>query len=332
MVKLAKDGFESQSEYSNYNKWKKNRCAQSSTANYWFTVIDLEILLFIFIRSLREGNFSLFVMSLKNIAPWMFALDHIHYARWLPVFLEDLEQMKNANNPVVDQFNKGFFTVNKTGHPFSNIGIDQAHEQNNKIVKVDGGAIGILDNDAALLKWAIAGPIISEILNEADGSLSPSVNQSKHHEDTDLFEKNFQKDRNAFLTLFTEYGNPFCENEKMLVQIVSKHVLDENATTSVQKAKEIGMNQFDTFVNNRLRNGSASLYDNITKNNLPLYHSKNTILTSRSKKRITNLEADSRLYANLFAACQARDGDLKNFFTHENHAYPVFLSIWEIEV
>ena len=32
LVKLAKDGFESQSEYSNYNEWKKNRCAQSSTA------------------------------------------------------------------------------------------------------------------------------------------------------------------------------------------------------------------------------------------------------------------------------------------------------------
>ena len=218
LVKLAKDGFESQSEYSNCNKWKKNRCAHSSTANYWFTVIDLEILLFIFIRSLREGNFSLFVMSLKNIAPWMFALDHIHYARWLPVFLEDLEQMKNANNPVVDQFNKGFFTVNKTGHPFSNIGIDQAHEQNNKIVKVDGGAIGILDNDAALLKWAITGPtIINEILNEAGASFSPLINQSKRHEDTDLFVENFQKDRNALLTAFTEYENPFYKDENMLV-------------------------------------------------------------------------------------------------------------------
>ena len=38
------------------------------------------------------------------------------------------------------------------------------------------------------------------------------------------------------------------------------------------------------------------------------------------------MEADCRLYANLFVACQARDGDLDNFFTHKNHAYPVSLS------
>ena len=37
--------------------------------------------------------------------------------------------------------------------------IDQAHEQNNKLVKIDGGAIGILENQNALLKWAVAGPI-----------------------------------------------------------------------------------------------------------------------------------------------------------------------------
>ena len=33
------------------------------------------------------------------------------------------------------------------------MGIDQAHEQNNKILKTDGEVIGILDNPTALLKW-----------------------------------------------------------------------------------------------------------------------------------------------------------------------------------
>ena len=123
-----------------------------------------------------------------------------------------------------------------------------------------------------------------------------------------------------------EYGNPFCEEEPMLVQIVSKHVLDENATSSAKCAREIGLNQFDSFINDQLWNGAASLYDNITKNNLLLFRSKNTVVTSKSKQRIANLDADRRLYANLFIACQARDGDLDNFFAHENHVYPVSLS------
>ena len=39
--------------------------------------------------------------------------------------------MSNESNPVLEQFNKGYFTVNKTDRPFSSVGVDQAHEQNN---------------------------------------------------------------------------------------------------------------------------------------------------------------------------------------------------------
>ena len=41
--------------------------------------------------------------------------------------------------------------------------------------------------------------------------------------------------------------------------------------------------------------------------------------------RSTNLEADRRTYADLFAVCQARDGNPDNFFASENDAYPVSL-------
>ena len=47
---------------------------------------------------------------------------------------------------------------------FSNMGANQAHEQNNKVVKADGGAISIFDSESALLEWAISGPQIFEIL------------------------------------------------------------------------------------------------------------------------------------------------------------------------
>ena len=40
--------------------------------------------------------------------------------------------------------------MHKTMRPFSSIAIDQAHEQNNKVVKGDGGAAGFLQNPKAL--------------------------------------------------------------------------------------------------------------------------------------------------------------------------------------
>lgn len=189
--------------------------------------------------------------------------------------------MSNERNPVLEQFKKGYFTVNKTDHPFSNMGVNQAHQQNNKVVKVDdGGSIGILENETTLLKWAVAGPIMSDLLNQTDQDLHNTQKLPKYHGDTDLYEKNFKNDRNSILEALMEDGNPFCEEESILVKIVLKHVLDENATSSARCARENALNQFDCFVDDQLRNGTTSLYDNITKNNLLLFRSKNTVVTS----------------------------------------------------
>ena len=53
---------------------------------------------------------------------------------------------------IFHEFLRGRFTVQKMGLVFSNMGADQAHEQNNQVIKADGGAIGILDNENALLE------------------------------------------------------------------------------------------------------------------------------------------------------------------------------------
>ena len=89
------------------------------------------------------------------------------------------------------------------------MGIDQAHEQNNKIFKTDGGVIGILVNPTVLLKWAICGPVISEILKEEEDVNLPEL----HHEDTVSFEQDFWTDRDSVIASMREYGNPFEEEE-----------------------------------------------------------------------------------------------------------------------
>ena len=165
LIKLARQAFEAQNDYLDFSDWKRHRCSQSTTVSYRFTVIHLEVWLFMFIHSLREGDFPLFITSLEIFVPWMFFLHDIHYARWLPVFLEQLK--KNEEGTPRNSSVKGISQLTKLIILFSFIGVDQAHEQNNKVVKVDGGAIGILENETALLKWAVAGPIVSDLLNQA---------------------------------------------------------------------------------------------------------------------------------------------------------------------
>ena len=45
------------------------------------------------------------------------------------------------------------------------MGEDQAHEQHNKVIKEDGGCVGLFAITHAILEWAISSPFIIELLN-----------------------------------------------------------------------------------------------------------------------------------------------------------------------
>ena len=73
-------------------------------------------------------------------------------------------------------------------------------------------------------------------------------------------------------------------------------------------------------------NRRISLYNTLKRNDLSLFRQKHLLKMSKSKQKIANLSIERRLYANLYLACQSKDGDLDNFFAHNNHAFPVSIS------
>ena len=98
--------------------------------------------------------------------PYFFGLDRVNYARWLPIHLCDMASLQKFHPKIAEEFANGDFTVRKTSKAFSNMAIDQAHEQNNAVVKGDGGAIGLTEDPSALRRWMVAGPELSRLVNE----------------------------------------------------------------------------------------------------------------------------------------------------------------------
>ncbi len=86
---------------------------------YWQTVYDMEMLLLRFVRSVRVGDFNLYVKTLDEVADWAFILDHYNYACWLPVHVRDMINLQDKHPVLYKQFADGFFTVAKTQNPFS---------------------------------------------------------------------------------------------------------------------------------------------------------------------------------------------------------------------
>lgn len=63
--------------------------------------------------------------------------------------------LPSTHPTVALEFKNGQFVVQKSSKSFSSIPIDQAHEQNNKCVKGDGGAIGLTENSSELLRCMV---------------------------------------------------------------------------------------------------------------------------------------------------------------------------------
>ena len=146
----------------------------------------IKLTIMIFVQSLREGNFQLYKDACQSLAPWFFALDCAHYARWLPVHIRDMECLETEIPAVATELKKGNFEVNKTNPAFFSLPIDQAHEQNNKIVKGDRGAIGLTESSTQLLRWMVSGPDISRIITDFELSQELVRNTAKQEEQEDL--------------------------------------------------------------------------------------------------------------------------------------------------
>ena len=136
-----------ESEPIPFDEWCTERVEVSPQFQYWFIVMHLEVLALVYVRSLCDANFLLYVAVLVALTPSFFALDHTNYSRWVLIHIRDMMTLHERHpeiHPVATQLAQRGRVVRKTKRQLSAIAIDHAHKQNNKIVKGDGGAVGLL--------------------------------------------------------------------------------------------------------------------------------------------------------------------------------------------
>jgi len=229
-----------------FEAWCTHQTAKQPQFAFWSLILQFEIAVLLFVRSVRTANFQLYVDSLINLTPWFFALDRTHYARWLPVHIRDMTQLSRTNASVLSEFRSGKFTVNKTGRTFSAIAIDQAHEQLNAAVKGDGGIIGLTENEIALRRWLIAGPEIARLLDQFE-SRNQQGDSVVHHEEKASVQNAFTREVKSLIAKMEEFGNPFEDDSETLSNLQSKEVVAPSVVVVVDKIFDLGK-AHDQFV------------------------------------------------------------------------------------
>ncbi|XP_061580540.1 uncharacterized protein LOC133446517 [Cololabis saira] len=277
-----------------------------------------------YIRSLREGNFQLYVETLTQLLPWMFALDHTHYSRWLSVHVRDMMVLSDKHPAILAEFCAGKFVVHKTMHKFSAMAIDQCHEQNNALIKGSGGAVGLTENPGALHRWMVAGPEIARMTTDFENDSTPGEN--RHHEQKPAVQEAFRKQVRSLTAVIEEMGNPFLEESQDLLVLDTKDIMTTAVADTVRNVESLGAQQYKTFVEERLEQRTKPVTDTIHRNKMPLFSHPPVKTHSKQKIQLEALRRDCNLFSRLYVSCQVRDGNLGKFFSHENQEAPPSLS------
>ena len=85
-----------------------------------------------------------------------------------------------------------------------------------------------------------------------------------------------------------------------------------------QKAKEIGKNHFEKFVEKRINFNEEDVNKAVTRNDLKTFTSleKNSKGMSKSKQKLSNVNVDRQLFGRLLVISKDRDVDVEELFIY----------------
>ena len=169
----------------------------------------------------------------------------------------------------------------------------------------------------------MAGPGLARMVKEfeyAEQKDNPDQNRTPHHEQSSASQVRFTTHVQSLVSTIEELENPFEEESTDLISLVSKDVADPAMKASVKRIKEIGKNQYEAFIKERLMERSKPIDESISRNTLPLWKSLSKNSRSKEKMKLQSVKTDCQLFLKLYIGCQSRDGDIDEFFSHENQS------------
>ena len=230
--------------------------------------------------------------------------------------------LEEQHPDVASEFHKGNCVIHKSRRDLSGMAIDQAHEQNNAVIKGDGGAIGLTEDPAALRRWMVACPEVSRLLAAYDamsGTIDTIID-IRHREATVGAQAAFFENMKAMTTVLQDMGNPFQDESSDLLSLDTKNTVNPSLAQLVATHHQRGLQQFEMFLGG-LHNEEYSFYNPIKKNKVAFF--KQELRVSSSKEKA--MKRDCRLFSRLFISCHTRQCDLQEFFRHENQSSPASL-------
>ncbi len=76
----------------------------SPTAKFWQSFLQIMSTLFPFVRSVRNGDWPLHVLSTQRMLPWLFAYNRPNYARYLKYYWAEMQCLEEKHPAIYQEF------------------------------------------------------------------------------------------------------------------------------------------------------------------------------------------------------------------------------------
>ena len=148
----------------------------------------------------------------------------------------------------------------------------------------------------------------------------------QNHETGQASQRTFQRQMNKLTSVIRSMGNPFLDDFPELVRLDSRDCMGAEVAQTVMALEDIGKEQYSKYLKAVIADRTKSIHDPIKKNNLPVFRKPLPNSASKEEKKISVLQNNVALFAQLYIAMQSRDSDLREFFSHEVQSFPPSLS------
>ena len=132
--------------------------------------MELDLLILQFVKSCCIADFSLYMETLDSLLPWVFVLDHTHFARNLPIHLRDMATLEERHPALYVEFQRGHFMGQKSRRAFTNIPRDQMHKQLIDWLKNHAGVIENLDESSTVRLEQVVCLELARLVREFEGT------------------------------------------------------------------------------------------------------------------------------------------------------------------
>ena len=265
------------------------------------------------IRASRQGEWELHLGALEENVKYYFAHDLYKYARLVPVYLAQMQRLKDTDQETWKALECGDFMVTKSGIPFTNLFVDQTLEQLIRELKVAGGITGITQNASALDRFFLIAPELIKLIKDFHDSYCTDSDQpaTKEH---------YQLSGSMAVRMFNNSrlikkgivkhceGNPFSRKNINLMNMVSNMEVPENAKDDILLRDEKGTEKFEEFVSERVVASTAkmSIWDPMKKIKLKTFTTCRKKTQCKVGNKLVKLREDRQLLARFLLVQQSR--------------------------